>query len=104
MKKKWESFAEVAFHAMKGALPLWTNAAPDTRRAMTRILYDLVFSTGDPNKTGYMSSNAIESKSKGLKTCKDHCLSPQFVARMIYDNPNVWLVDCLLYTSPSPRD
>ena len=79
MKKKWESFAEVAFHAMKGALPLWTNAAPDTRRAMTRILYDLVFSTcQDPNKTGYMSSNAIESKSKGLKTCKDHCLSPQY--------------------------
>ena len=93
MKKKWESFAEVAFHAMKGALPLWTNASPDTRRAMTRILYDLVFSTGDPNKTGYMSSNAMEAKTKRLKTCKDHCLSPQFVARMIYDNPNIWLVD-----------
>ena len=67
MKKKWESFAEVAFHAMKGALPLWTNASPDTRRAMTRILYDLVFSTGDPNKTGYMSSNAMEAKTKRLK-------------------------------------
>ena len=93
MKKKWESFAEVAFHAMKGVLPLWTNASPDTRRAMTRILYDLVFSTGDPNKTGYMSSNAMEAKTKRLKTCKDHCLSPQFVARMVYDNPDVWLTD-----------
>ena len=90
---KWESFAEVAFYAMKGALPLWKDAKPDTVRSMTRILYDQVFSSGDPNKSGYISSAAMEAKRKKLKTCKDHCLSPQFVARMVYDNPDVWLSD-----------
>ena len=93
MKRKWESFAEVAFNAMKGVLPLWKNASADTKRAMTRILYDLVFSTGNPNPTGYMSREAMQASKRGEKTCKDHCLSPQFVARMVYDNPDVWLTD-----------
>ena len=91
--KKWESFALVAFNAMKGALPLWTNANSDIQRAMTRLLYDQVFSSGDPNKTGYISSAAMSAKRKKNKTCKDHCLSPQFVARMVYDRPDIWLVD-----------
>ena len=30
MKRKWESFAEVAFNAMKGVLPLWKNASADS--------------------------------------------------------------------------
>ena len=90
---KWESFAEVAFYAMKGALPLWKHPKPYTERSMTRILYDPVFTSGDPNKSGNISSAAMEAKRKKLKTCKDHCLSPQFVARMVYDNPDVWLSD-----------
>lgn len=90
---KWESFAQVAFYAMKGALPLWKDAKPDTVRAMTRILYDQVFCSGDPNKSGYVSSAAMSAKRTNVKTCKDHCISPQFVARMIYDNPDVWLSD-----------
>ena len=69
--KKWESFALVAFNAMKGALPLWTNANSDIQRAMTRLLYDQVFSSGDPNKTGYISSAAMSAKRKKNKTCKD---------------------------------
>ena len=91
--KKWESFALVAFNAMKCALPLWTNANSDIQRAMSRLLYDQVFSSGDPNKTGYISSAAMSAKRKKNKTCKDHCLSPQFVARMVYDRPDIWLVD-----------
>tara|TARA_B100000287_G_scaffold155679_1_gene146840 strand:+ start:480 stop:1004 length:525 start_codon:yes stop_codon:yes gene_type:complete len=90
---KWESFAQVAFYAMKGVLPLWKDASSDTARAMTRILYDQVFCCGSPNKTGYISSAAMSAKRERLKTCKDHCLSPQFVARMVYDQPEVWLTD-----------
>ena len=28
---RWLSFANVAFHAMKGASPLWENADSDTK-------------------------------------------------------------------------
>jgi hypothetical protein len=90
---KWESFAKITFHAMKGVLPFWKNANPFERRSMTRILYDQVFCAGEPNKTGYISSDAMSAKRKGNKTTKDHCLSPQFVARMVYDHADVWLTD-----------
>lgn len=90
---KWEEFARITFHAMKGVLPFWKDASQFTQRSMTRILYDQVFCAGEPNKTGYISSAAMSAKRKGNKTTKDHCLSPQFVARMVYDNADVWLTD-----------
>lgn len=90
---KWEDFALIAFHAMKGVLPFWKNANSYQQRAMTRLLYDQVFCAGEPNKTGYISVAAMSAKRKGNKTTKDHCMSPQFVARMIYDNADVWLTD-----------
>ena len=90
---KWEDFALIAFHAMKGVLPFWKNANSHQQRAMTRLLYDQVFCAGEPNKTGYISVAAMSAKRKGNKTTKDHCMSPQFVARMVYDNANVWLTD-----------
>ena len=90
---KWEDFALIAFHAMKGVLPFWKNANSHQQRAMTRLLYDQVFCAGEPNKTGYISVAAMSAKRKGNKTTKDHCMSPQFVARMTYDNADVWLTD-----------
>jgi len=90
---KWEDFALIAFHAMKGVLPFWKNANSHQQRAMTRLLYDQVFCAGEPNKTGYISVAAMSAKRKGNKTTKDHCMSPQFVARMAYDNADVWLTD-----------
>jgi hypothetical protein len=78
---------------MKGVLPFWGTANQYKQRSMTRLLYDQVFCAGEPNKTGYISSAAMSAKRKGNKTTKDHCLSPQFVARMVYDNPDVWLTD-----------
>ena len=90
---KWESFAKITFHAMKGVLSFWKDANQFERRSMTRILYDQVFCAGEPNKTGYISSEAMSAKRKGNKTTKDHCLSPQFVARMVYDHADVWLND-----------
>jgi len=90
---RWEDFALIAFHAMKGVLPFWKNANSHQQRAMTRLLYDQVFCAGEPNKTGYISAAAMSAKRKGNKTTKDHCMSPQFVARMVYDNADVWLTN-----------
>ena len=90
---KWEEFAEVCFDAMNGSLHRWKTASQFTQRSMTRLLYDQVFCAGEPNKTGYISAAAMTAKRKGNKTTKDHCLSPQFVARMIYDNADTWLSD-----------
>jgi len=90
---KWEEFAKITFYAMKGVLPFWKSANHLTQRSMTRILYDQVFCSGEPNKTGYISVAAMSAKRKGNKTTKDHCMSPQFVARMVYDNADVWLTD-----------
>lgn len=90
---KWENFAEVCFDAMNGTLHRWKASSQYTQRSMTRILYDQVFCSGEPNKTGYISGAAMTAKRKGNKTTKDHCLSPQFVARMVYDHADVWLSD-----------
>lgn len=90
---RWLSFANVSFYAMNGAAPLWKNSNSDTKISMTRLFYDQVFSCGNPNKTGYISSNALDAKRDKKKICNDHCLSPQFIARMIYDNPDVWLTN-----------
>lgn len=90
---KWESAATVTFAAMNGVLHLWKGADSHTQRFMTRLLYDAVFCSGEPNKTGYISSEALSNKRKKKKVTSDHCLSPQFVARMVYDNPDRWLTD-----------
>ena len=77
--------------------PGFNLSTPDARsttiRSHTRLLYDQVFCCGEPNKTGYISLNAMENKKNKQRVCVDHCLSPQFVARMIYDNPDIWLND-----------
>lgn len=92
--KKWEDFAQSAFDSMKAGLYRWTpDASSSTIRSLTRLLYDQVFCCGEPNKTGYISLAAMENKKNKKSVCTDHCLSPQFVARMIYDNPDVWLND-----------
>jgi hypothetical protein len=90
---RWEDAATVTFAAMNGVLNLWKDAGPNTQRFMTRLLYDAVFCSGEPNKTGYISSAALLNKRKRKRVTSDHCLSPQFVARMIYDNPDRWLTD-----------
>ena len=66
MNNKWEDFALIAFHAMKGVLPFWKNANSHQQRAMTRLLYDQVFCAGEPNKTGYISAAAMSAKRRPL--------------------------------------
>ena len=81
-------FANVSYKAMKGVFPLWKDASSHTIRGMTRLLYDPVFCCGAVNQTGLTSVSALMEKTKPTL---DHCLSPQFVARMIYDQPDIWL-------------
>ncbi len=90
---KWEEASSIAFDAMKGVLYRWKDATPRTQRFMTRLLYDAVFCSGNPNNSGYISVKAMSNKRMKKKVTLDHCLSPQFVARMIYDNPDKWLSD-----------
>jgi hypothetical protein len=91
--KKWEEYSLTAFNSMKANLYRWESSNSDTKRSLTRLLYDQVFTSGDPNRTGYISISAMQEKLKKIEPCKEHCLSPQFVARMIFDNPDIWLVD-----------
>jgi hypothetical protein len=45
--------------------------------------------------SGYITENALLEKRSNPKwtICKDHCYSPQFIARMIMDNPDIYLTD-----------
>ena len=98
-KKDWTKYATVAFEAMKANITLWATGDPDTQRAVTKIYYDLVFSSGY-QKTGLVSEGAValHKAGKGKQNDDDHILSPQFVARMIMDEPQVWLTDLKKFT------
>lgn len=90
----WQEFALSSFDSMKASLYRWKETAdPSTKRSLTRLFYDQIFCSGDPNRTGYISLSAMDNKKNKKNVCTDHCLSPQFVARMIYDHPEVWLSD-----------
>ena len=52
-----------------------------------------VFDCGNPNHTGFISQTAYNNKLEGKKTVYDHYLSPQFIGRMILDNPDKYLSD-----------
>jgi len=93
MTFNWEFAVPITFDAMNGVLHHWNGADSRTQRYMTRLLYDAVFCSGQPNKTGYISSAALVNKRKKKRVTLDHFLSPQFIARMIYDNPDRWLTD-----------
>ena len=90
-KKDWRNYSKVAFEAMKGSRSLW-RVNPDTTRAITKIFYDLVFSSGN-NNTGLVSENAFNNHINGNQKDNDddHILSPQFVARMIMDEADLYL-------------
>jgi hypothetical protein len=61
--------------------------------ALARDFYLGVFDSGNPNPTGLISENAYVNKMNKGKTTHDHCLSPQFVGRMILDNQDTYLND-----------
>jgi len=89
--KNWKSYAEVAFNALRSNLELYQSGDPDAIRAITRIFYELVFSSGRV-QTGLISKGAL-----GLPTpshaCEDHFYSPQFVCRLVMSQPEIYLDD-----------
>lgn len=90
-KKDWRNYSKVAFTSMEPLVSLWKTGCPDTVRAITKIYYELVFSSGN-NTTGLVSEEAFQNHISGKKTDNDddHILSPQFVARMIMDEADYY--------------
>jgi len=89
--KNWKVYAEIAFNALRSNLELYQSGDPDAIRAISRIFYDLVFSSGRV-QTGFISKGAL-SLPVPSKACEDHYYSPQFVCRMVMDKPEVYLDD-----------
>lgn len=87
--KDWKSYCETTYNSLKANLHNWGK--PEFARPITRIYYIGVFDSGIPNPTGLISENALKNKSVKKKVVHDHCLSPQFISRMILDNPDVYL-------------
>ena len=84
MKKDWKVYAEKTFNNLKANSHKW-RSSPNWDRAITRDYYIGVFDCGNPNPTGLISENAFNNKLNKIKTVPDHCLSPQFIGRMIMD-------------------
>jgi hypothetical protein len=91
-KKNWEEYCLVSYREMKSIVDLWQDSTFDSR-PLTRSYYIKVFDCGQNNFSGLASESAIKNKIEGKKVVYDHCLSPQFVTRMILDNPDIYLKD-----------
>lgn len=90
--KDWEEYALASFRNLNSILDLWQDSSRDAR-PLTRSHYILTFDIAQANFTGFASQKAIESKlgMNNERVVYDHCLSPQFVTRMILDNPEIYL-------------
>ena len=87
-KKNWEAYCETAFNNLKGSLHNWGKE--DYYRPITRTFYINVFDCAGVNHTGFISESAINNPKERTH---DHCLSPQFIGRMVMDNPDKFLND-----------
>jgi hypothetical protein len=91
IKKDWKAYCKTSFNSLRANLEDWGKS--EFYRPITRIYYINVFDCGISNFTGLVSENALYNKLNGKKVVYDHCLSPQFVGRMILDNPDKYLTD-----------
>lgn len=89
--KDWTVYCRIAYNALRANIDDWSD--PDSFRPITRIYYDLVFCSGY-NRTGLISEAAMNDSNSRTD---DHCLSPQFIARMIMDNPDLYLSDYTVF-------
>lgn len=85
--KNWKAYCQVSFNALNSNVDNWGD--PDFFRPITRSFYEQVFSSGYKH-SGLISENALNNPSERTH---DHCLSPQFICRMIMDNPEIYLSD-----------
>jgi len=91
-RREWKAYCKVAFNALRANVELWGD--PDFYRPISRIFYINVFDSGSVNHLGLISESAMNNPDE--KTT-DHCLSPQFIGRMIMDNPDKYLEDYDLF-------
>lgn len=85
----WQSYSTVTYNALCANVDQW-NVSRDEQRAITRIYYDLVFSSG-MEYSGLISETARLLKSTEMTN--DHFTIPQFVCRMIMSHPEKYLHD-----------
>jgi len=87
--KNWRAYCLTAFNSLRANVKHWTD--PDFFRPITRMYYMGVQSCGDGiNHLGWISEQALINS--GERT-RDHCMSPQFIGRMIMDNSDKYLSD-----------
>lgn len=89
--KNWKAYCQTTFNSLRSNVENWGN--PDFFRPITRLYYIGVFDCGVPNPTNLISESALQNKLANRKTVHDHCLSPQFICRMILDNSETYLND-----------
>ena len=87
-KKNWEAYCETAFNNLRSNVKNWGKE--DYYRPITRTFYINVFDCAGINHLGFISENAINNRKQQTL---DHCLSPQFIGRMVMDNPDKFLSD-----------
>lgn len=95
IKKNWRAYCTTAFNSLRANIKEWSS--PEYYRPITRIYYINVFDCGLSNFTGLVSESALQNKLNGRKVVYDHCLSPQFIGRMIMDNPDKYLEDYKIF-------
>ena len=92
-KYRVETYCRIAFNNLKVNMDEWFihRGCKDTVRAITHSFYNTVHSLSVPS--GLISVEAVEKKKINPQwaLCKDHCYSPQFIGRMIMDNPDKYL-------------
>lgn len=86
--KNWKAYCQTTFNSLRSNIDNWGD--PDFFRPITRLYYIGVFDCGQVNHLGMISEEAL---SNPKERTHDHCLSPQFVGRMIMDNPDKYLQD-----------
>ena len=86
--KNWKAYCQTTFNSLRANVNNWGN--PDFFRPITRLYYIGVFDCGTSNHLGLISEEALNNPTERTK---DHCLSPQFIGRMIMDNPEKYLED-----------
>jgi len=91
--KRIEDYCIASFNACKSNLDQW-RSDPNNKnviRVVTRKYYISVHDVSIPS--GLITVKALEKKKQNPKwnLCRDHCYSPQFVGRMIMDNPDIYL-------------
>ncbi len=90
--KDWTIYCEKTYNNLRANRHNWGRSS-EWDRAITRDFYLGVFDCGNPNPSGLISENAYVNKMNKGKTTHDHCLSPQFIGRMIMDNQDIYLDD-----------